>query len=252
MKKRFKLLFEWTLGLAGIAVVVGLIAFENQTERDRRCQSIEVEIENPDEGELITEREILNVLSEGGKKPLEGRFLSHIDLAEVEKDIRSLGNVENCEVIGDLKGVIHVNAVPQKAIARVVSETGKHQLMCASGKTYDLGKNYREKVVLLSGDFFSSNPDLENQKELLALLDFIQKDEFWKAQVTRIDISRNGEITMLTALGNQRILFGKAENVESKFKRLLVFYEKILPSKEWEDISIVNLKYKNQIVAKKA
>ena len=43
------------------------------------------------------------------------------------------------------------------------------------------------------------------------------------------------------------IEFGKAEQIEEKFSKLAIFYQKILPFKGWNTYNRVNLKYFNQI-----
>jgi cell division protein FtsQ len=53
---------------------------------------------------------------------------------------------------------------------------------------------------------------------------------------------------MYPQVGKQYIEFGKAEQIEEKFSKLTIFYQKILPFKGWNTYKRVNLKYFNQIV----
>jgi cell division protein FtsQ len=80
------------------------------------------------------------------------------------------------------------------------------------------------------------------------VLEFIYKDEFWKAQITEIEIQRNGDLILYTQVSRQYVEFGKPEIVENKFARLKIFYKDILPRKGWNVYERVNLKFKDQII----
>jgi len=47
----------------------------------------------------------------------------------------------------------------------------------------------------------------------------------------------------------QRVEFGKAENIEEKFKKLMIFYKEILPQRGWTKYERVNLEYEGQVIA---
>jgi cell division protein FtsQ len=53
---------------------------------------------------------------------------------------------------------------------------------------------------------------------------------------------------MYQQVGKEVIDFGKPEMIESKFEKIAIFYEEILPSKGWNTYSRVCVKFKNQIV----
>ena len=54
---------------------------------------------------------------------------------------------------------------------------------------------------------------------------------------------------MFPQVGGQLIEFGKPENLESKFKKLMIFYKEILPKHGWNAYERVNLEYEGQIIA---
>jgi hypothetical protein len=65
----------------------------------------------------------------------------------------------------------------------------------------------------------------------------------------QIFIEENKDITLIPRVGNQKILFGSIENKDEKFEKLFLFYTKAMPKVGWDTYSIINLKFKNQIVA---
>jgi cell division protein FtsQ len=113
---------------------------------------------------------------------------------------------------------------------------------------------YTSRVVLISGavKHLLESEDLnksEEGKQLMEMIEFINADKFWKAQVAQLDISRDGKIVIFPQVTGQRVEFGKAENIEVKFKKLMIFYKEILPTRGWTRYERVNLEYEGQVVA---
>jgi cell division protein FtsQ len=83
------------------------------------------------------------------------------------------------------------------------------------------------------------------------MVKYINRNDFLKAQIQEIYINRKNEFELIPTMGDHRIIFGDIENMEGKFKKLLVFYEDGLRNMNWNRFSTINIKYKNQIVCTK-
>jgi cell division protein FtsQ len=55
-------------------------------------------------------------------------------------------------------------------------------------------------------------------------------------------------VTLYPQMGKQIIEFGMATDIESKFRKLKIFYKKILPVKGWNRYSKISLAYQDQII----
>jgi len=55
-------------------------------------------------------------------------------------------------------------------------------------------------------------------------------------------------ITIFPQVGDERIEFGKPDDVQEKFRKLMIFYKEILPRMGWNKYDRVNLEYEGQIV----
>ena len=80
---------------------------------------------------------------------------------------------------------------------------------------------------------------------------FLCKDEFWNAQIEQIVVQPKDEVVLITRIGNQEVLMGQLENVESKLDRLKKFYTRALPATGWNRYTKINLKYDKQVVGTK-
>ena len=138
-------------------------------------------------------------------------------------------------------------------MARITRQNAPEAYISAEGEILPLSEKYTARVMLVGGPYTAQlirNGVLkdENNHQIFELLKFIDKDEFWKAQIAQLDIDAKGDIIMHPQVGKQSIEFGKADQIEEKFAKLTLFYQKILPFKGWNTYNRVNLKYLNQIV----
>ena len=67
----------------------------------------------------------------------------------------------------------------------------------------------------------------------------------------QIFVHPDNEVELIPRVGNHRIMLGTFEGFEEKLDKLQLFYEQAIPKVGWEKYSIINLKYKNQIVCTK-
>ena len=97
---------------------------------------------------------------------------------------------------------------------------------------------YNRKDVFIGG----------RDKYFIEVIDFINENPFWKAQIAQIDITNNGELILYPQVTKQYVEFGTVENMRVKFKRLKMFYKNILPQQGWNKYSRISLKFKDQII----
>lgn len=80
---------------------------------------------------------------------------------------------------------------------------------------------------------------------------FLQKDRFWNDQIVQIYVNADHDVELVPLVGNQRILLGSLDDYPEKLEKLRLFYDQAIPKVGWEKYSMINLKYKNQIVCTK-
>ncbi|MBK7308030.1 MAG: hypothetical protein IPI88_14010 [Chitinophagaceae bacterium] len=79
----------------------------------------------------------------------------------------------------------------------------------------------------------------------------IQKDSFSMAMIDQVDITAQRLFEMIPKIGNQLIVFGDATEVNTKLQKLKIFYKEVMVKAGWNSYSVINLQYKNQVVAKR-
>jgi cell division protein FtsQ len=237
-------------GCLAIFAAIGLV---EKQQNEKVCNRVVVNIDNQYDNYFISESDILSLVSDGGREQIVGRNFNELPLKTIEARIKANKFVEEVEVFKDLRGNLIVKAGQSQPLARVIQESGPDAYIDRSGKVLPVSERFTARVILVGGDF---TPQLvkrnlyatEEGMEIFQLLKFITEDEFWRAQISAIYIDKNREITMYPQVSKQVIEFGKPEDIETKFKKLKIFYKEILPQKGWNNYEKVNLKYHNQIV----
>jgi cell division protein FtsQ len=84
--------------------------------------------------------------------------------------------------------------------------------------------------------------------ELYSFALFLQRNDFWNAQIEQINVLRNGNIELVPRVGNHIIYLGELADYRRKLDRTKRFYEKVLNRVGWEKYSLINVEFPNQIV----
>ena len=87
--------------------------------------------------------------------------------------------------------------------------------------------------------------------DVLTLMKAVDQDPFMKALTEQIVVDPEVGLCIYPKLGHHRIIFGNAERAEQKFRKLEIFYKQAMPKDGWNVYKEINLKYKDQVIAKK-
>jgi cell division protein FtsQ len=255
MKFKFKFNLKREIKIAGVLLVVlFLIAFTERKQGTVAIQDIQIKIENTNDNHFLDETDI-NKLMQLNHENLRGASLNKVGLKEIEKKIKQDRFVKDAQLYTDLKGNLVVNVELRRPIARIVRNDGPDGYIAEDGTIMPVSERFSSRVLLISGFYVRQLLRQENinsteeGKQLMTMIKMIREDDFWKAQITQLDIDSKMRIDVVPEVGNETIEFGKPENIETKFKKLKIFYKEILPAKGWGKYRRVNLEYEGQIVA---
>ena len=183
---------------------------------------------------------------------------SIIDLNYLEEKIKSNKFIKDIEIYNNLNNVVNININQFKPYARLINNIGDDYYIDKNGEIFPVSNKYSERVLLI---FFKNYKNIDKEKninffqngnEIFKLINYINRNDFYKKQISQINVLKDGEIIMIPQITKQKIYFGNTDNMEIKFKKLELFYKNILPTKGWNYYESVNLKLKNQIVCNKS
>ncbi len=252
MKGNFNIRKEIKVALAILGLSF-LIAFSERKQGGAVCKEIVIELDNLNENHFLDEADVMQLVESSGE-PIKGVGIGRIKLKEIENKLKYDKHILDAELFGDLKGNLIVNVELRRPIARIVQSDAPDAYIAEDGVIMPVSEKYTSRVLLISGAVkeLLESEDLnksEEGKQLLTMIEFINADKFWKAQVAQLELSKNGKVTIYPQVTGQLVEFGKPDNVEVKFKKLMVFYKEILPTRGWTRYERVNLEYEGQVIA---
>lgn len=216
-----------------------------------RCQEIEVKI-NPNSPKFLDETEITDMLQKSGEMII-GNKLSSININKLETKLSASSSLANVQVFKKVeskglsfRGKLVVTLDERTPIIRI-KDSGEDYYMDMDGNRIPVSPKYVERIMITSGTV----PDLETQAGLLKMADFVNKDNFWKAQIEQVFVQKNGELLLLPQVGDYLIEFGKPEDWVTKFRNLKAVYQQGFKNMGWNKYSIISVKYRNQVVCTK-
>jgi cell division protein FtsQ len=252
MKFKFNLRRELKI-MAGIAVVAVIIAFTEKKQGGVSIKDITIKIDNLHANHFLDESDIMDLMQLKSEK-LIGAGLNEVSLKAIENKIKRQPYIKKADLYSDLKGNLVVRAELRRPIARIVRNDGVDGYIAEDGTIMPVSEKFTSRVVLVSGQYVSqilkqdNMNESEETKRILDLIYKIREHEFWRAQISQLDIDTKSRITFFPQVGDERIEFGKPENLDVKFKKLMIFYKEILPRTGWNKYNRVNLEYEGQII----
>jgi cell division protein FtsQ len=265
LKKKILKISSWVLVLS---VCILLWSFSNIEQSKVTCKQAIVSVDINDENFFLNSKDIIQAIHNSGDSII-GQTMDELNVNNYENLINQIPEVENSEVYKTLHGEIYVNVKQRKPIARIINYKNDGFYIDDKGKLMPLSENFTARVLVVTGSFHHSyagnnyrnlkqdmadSSELDMEKDLLysifRLANFINKNEFWKAQVEQINIENNN-FQIIPKAGDHIIVFGDANNIEKKFKKLFNLYQQGLPKVGWNKYESLDLRYEGQIIAKR-
>jgi cell division protein FtsQ len=242
----------WTLCIAGLILLLG---FAGSRQERVICKDIKVDIDYKSDNFFVEKEDVDRVLYRY-EDSLLNKKLGTIHIDTLEKALRKNPFVQDAQVFADLVGGLCVEVKQRKPLLRVINNMYRSFYIDDRGMKMPLSDKYTSRVIVANGNIserFGTIDTLQTQlaKDLFQLVSFIQKDEFWTAQVEQIYVNERNEIELIPRVGNHRIIIGDTSDLEEKFDNLMIFYNKALPKIGWNTYSAINVKFKNQLVCTK-
>lgn len=254
-----------SLQILGSLCLFTLLAFANSTLDNAICEDIEISIDRSNGNYFIEEEDIFNLVY-FELDTVVGRLISDINTHHLEHKLNNHSAIQNTEVYKTIDGKLMIEIQQRTPIVRIFNELGESFYLDSTGKVMPPSSSYTSRVLIASGHIgelysdivglnFSDLEDSIKQQSILddlfKLSEFVRKHSFWNAQIEQLYVNKEYEIELIPRVGNHRIVLGDATAIQEKFDKLKIFYFKGLSKTGWNEYSVVNLKYANQVVCTK-
>jgi len=226
------------------------------------CGGIVIDIIDSSDYHFVTKRQLLN-LANGNSVRIAGKPVKEVSASSIENRISVLRELKIAEVYTGIDGIVHIYVEQRNPVMRVMPDDGGDYFVDEEGVVVRRRNLYNPRLHIVEGNVNISaamlngisvlDTSIKNSilKDIFRLVNYINSDKFWSAQIDQIYVDKNDEIDLIPRVGNHQIHLGTTENLKGKLRNLEVFYDKVLPEVGWNKYSTINLAFKDQIVCKK-
>jgi cell division protein FtsQ len=246
-----KLLFTITALVAGTGILILLISAIGEKKKGQ-CTDYKITVKSLHDSRFIDNKDVFKLISAATGGSIKGQSVSAIDTRKLEDMLENSVWINDAQLYFDNKNVLHVSVTEREPLARVFTIAGTSFYIDSSMKRMPLSEKMSARVVVFTG--FPDKKVL-TQKDSLLLDDvktvahFISVDSFWSAQVSEVDITAEKSFEIIPVVGNNILRIGDAENLEQKFHRLFLFYNRVLSKTGFDRYKVIDAQYDGQIVA---
>ncbi|HKK77266.1 MAG TPA: hypothetical protein VJ953_19460 [Saprospiraceae bacterium] len=241
----------WTAMLLLTAVLVISAIEYKQTST---IQTVDIAIEPlGDTTLLIQQGDVMLSLDRSFGYRFDERPIKDVNVERIERVLEEEPFIKDADVYINAANIIKISITQRQPILRVIDKNGLNYYLDGEGYKMPLSKHFTTRTLVATGNIPPHVPDfLEREKhvlkDLFALTRQIQEDEFWSSMIEQVYVSNSGDFVFVPMIGDQRIIFGKMDRVEEKFRNLKAFYDRAVPVHGWKKYQTVNLKFKGQVI----
>lgn len=263
--RKIIILVLWIIGLSGL---FASLAFVGKKEKQVISGRFTVHVLNGDDNAFIDEEDVKEFFRERKDSILQSQ-LKNINIHDLEKALNSHPAVENAEVSVDVNGDVTINVTQRTPLVRVVNLDGESYYIDTQSRLMPLNNNYTARVLVANGNItepyatryefpvktIAANESFSKASvldDIYLLSDYITKDSVLNSLIHQIYVNDDKELELYPAIGDHKIVFGDTKDMQEKFEKLKIFYtEGLNKTDSWNKYSIINIKYKNQVVCTK-
>lgn len=246
------LLITFWVALAGGCIILTAAAIRKN--ESKLCKGIDIQISGKDDNFFIDKHDVTIIIKSIIGKEIIGKPINAFNLVAIEKELKKAIWIKKAELFFDNNGVLQAKIEERLPIARIFTVGGNSYYIDSSRMMLPLSDNHAARLPVFTNFPSELNVLSKQDSNLLVNISSISQnilnDNFLMAMIDQIAITNERHFEMIPKIGDQLIIFGDANNQTEKFDKLRLFYKKLFPQQGINKYSLIDLHYKNQVVAK--
>ncbi len=263
MKKKLLKIAKITLWVCLVGSFFVLWGFAANKQKKVSLKEL---IINIDSGKYFITYDMVQTLLKD-KKLVKNKKLENINTLQIEKSLLTNPYIKKVKAYKTIDGQLTIDIQQRKPILRVYNLWKESYYLDEEGYKIPESDMHTELVPIANGYIFNKVNDNEQLIKLLnspsdslrdtVLLElfnmakYIQTHPFWQSQISQLYVNSAKEIEFTTFLGNQTVLFGHTDLMDKKFNNLFTLYNEGFSRVGWNNYSLIDLRFENQVVCKK-
>jgi cell division protein FtsQ len=236
---------------------------------DRRerilCNKIDIRIRNEEMNRFLKTQDIEKIL-EPYRYRIIGRPIDSVNTLLTETLVAKNGAIKNTSVYTTIDGKLIIKIEQRRPIVRVYNKRMQNYYIDDVGRIVPIYKQYAAFSLVANGNItepfdvtvprnlYPGKKDTILRSNIIydvyQVARYIDNDEFWKSQIQQLYVNDKQNIILIPRVGMHNIIFGRADDIDIKFKKLKSMY-RTFNVIGWNKYKTINLKYKDQVICTK-
>lgn len=245
--------------ILGGYIVAAFTMFHKPDETGIVCNKVNINVQDETANGFINALEIKKRLQRQKLYPL-GQQWHTIDVRTIEETLRRSPFVKTAECYKTQDGHVDITLTQRMPTVRIKADNGADYYLDDSNRIMP-NSHYTSDLIVVTGRISEAFA----QNYLAFVAQWLMKSDLWRNQVEQIHVLPDRGIELIPRVGNHVVFLGYlpvvekaderptaiAEFMQSKMKRLEIFYKKGLSQAGWNKYERISLEFDNQIICKK-
>ncbi|MDZ4795658.1 MAG: cell division protein FtsQ/DivIB [Bacteroidota bacterium] len=238
------------IGAGMFTLLLAAISKKNRGE----CQDYIIALNGVQNNFFIDSKDVEQLLMTATKGAIKGEPVASFKLHELEQMLEDNTWIDEAELYFDNRDVLHITVTEKEPVARLFTISGNSFYIDSLGRKMPLSEKLSARVPVFTGfpdkkKLSAADSILLNDVRMTA--NYIINDPFWMSQVAQIDITPERNFEMVPVVGNHLVKLGNGDDIQKKFRRLMVFYQQVLSKTGFDKYKVIDVQYKGQVVVSK-
>jgi cell division protein FtsQ len=249
-------------------MIGAILSFSINKQKNLEIDKINVLIDNTSEQQFLEEKNITDLIKINNDS-INAKNINQLNVYQLEKIVNSHPAIENANVSVEINGDLNIEVEQRQPIARIFNANNESYYIDKNGKAMPLSDQYTSKIIPFNGNinepfnyrvnhnvaFFENNEKLKNlvlYDDIFNIANYINKDSVLSALIQQVYVAENKTFEIITAITQTKVILGDSKDLDSKFKKLKIFFKEGLAKNNWwNKYNTIDISFKNQIICKK-
>lgn len=232
------------ISILSVALIVALIVGANVWRSHSVVRDVRVDIDYQGADTLIPQEQVKEMIV-AAMPHLYTTRLKQVDLEAVEKAVAASPFFVDCQAGTSIGGAVVLFARQRRPVVRVFTGSTEYYLS-DTRHPMPLSPYGSSDVIVAGGTIPLKGKGLD---DVWALANYLDRHPDYGVLFDQIYRDSRGDLFLTPKVGSHVVQVGSTDNLDDKFRNLMVFYTRGLPQAGWDTYSQVSVKYRDQVVA---
>lgn len=232
------------ISILSVVLIVALVIGANVWRSHTVVRDVRVDIDYQGADTLVPPERVKEIVVAAMPQIYTTR-LKQVDLAAVEKAVAASPYFDDCQAGTSIGGAVVLFARQRRPIVRVFTGSTEYYLSACRHRLPV--SSYGSSDVIVAGGVIPEKG--KGLDDVWALADYLDKNPDYGVLFDQIYRDSRGDLFLTPKIGSHIVQVGSPDNLDEKFRNLMVFYTRGLPQAGWDTYSQVSIKYRGQVVA---